>query len=228
MSQTKLSRLPRRWPPRRWPPRRWPPRHWPALLLATLLASLLGACNTTSPSTYYMLTASGAGTPSGSKPSLGIGPIEVPEYLNRNGIVYGTDDNQLVISSYERWAEPLSDGIGRVLGFNLAVAMNTQSLQSYPWARGQSPDYGVQVNVLSMDANESEASLVAEWRIKASTGKRMVSHRISSLTTPMSASEFSAAAIAPAYSQLLLLLSEEIAAAIRDDMAHDTAEKPAD
>jgi uncharacterized lipoprotein YmbA len=194
------------------------PRHWPGVLLATLLASLLGACNTTSPSTYYMLTASGTRTPSGSMPSLGIGPIEVPQYLNRNGIVYGTDNNQLVISSYERWAEPLSDGIERVLGFNLALAMDTQSLQTYPWARGQGPDYGVQVNVLSMDANESEASLVAEWRIRAPTDKRMVSHRISRLTTPISASAFSAAAIASAYSELLRLLSEDIAVAIRADM----------
>lgn len=201
------------------------PQRWPRLLLTTLMAGLLVACSTTSPHTYYMLTTSWAEIPSGNTPSLGIGPIEVPEYLNRSGIMYGTNDNQLVISSYERWAEPLSDGIERVLGFNLALVLDTQSLQTFPWTRGQGPDYGVQVSVLSMDANEREASLAAEWRIRAPGEKRMVSHRISQLTTPMAAGAFSAAAIASAYSELLRMLSEDIAAAIRDDIGLEMGQK---
>ena len=183
-----------------------------------LLCVLLCGCTDNTTSNYYMLTASAAPAPTGNHPSLGVGPIEVPQYLNRSSMVYGKDANRVTVSSYERWAEPLADGIQRVLGFNLAASLNTQSIQAYPWSREQAPDYGVRVNILLLDANVDTATMTAEWRVLAGTDRRLVSHRISQLSLPMTDTLTYPASIAPAYSQLMLELSEEIASAIRADM----------
>ena len=183
-----------------------------------LLCVLLGACTDTRTSNYYMLTASAAPVPTGNRPSLGVGPIEVPQYLNRTSLVYGKEANQVTVSSHERWAEPLADGIQRVVGFNLAASLNTQSIQAYPWSRDQAPDYGIRVTILLLDANADTATMTAEWRVRAGTERRLVSHRISRLSLPMNDARTYPASIAPAYSQLLLDLSEEIAATIRADL----------
>ena len=87
-----------------------------------LLPLLLSACLSTPPSHYYLLSAHDGDQPTGVNPSVGIGPISLPEYLNRNSMVYRREDNQLQIAGYERWAEPLTDGILRVIGLNLAMA----------------------------------------------------------------------------------------------------------
>lgn len=187
-------------------------------LVFAALCTLLCACTDTRTSNYYMLTAFTGPAPTGNHPSLGIGPIEVPRYLNRTSMVYGKEANQVTVSSYERWAEPLADGIERVLGFNLAANLNTQSIQSYPWSREGAPDYGIRVNILLLDANTDTATMTAEWRVLTGPDRRLVSHRISQLSLPMTDTATYPASIAPAYSQLLLNLSEEIAATVRADM----------
>ena len=188
------------------------------ILPFAILSALLCACTDTRTSNYYMLTASAAPAPTGNHPSLGIGPIEVPQYLNRTSLVYGKEANKVTVSSYERWAEPLADGIRRVVGFNLAATLNTQSIQAYPWSREQAPDYAVRVTILLLDANTETATMTAEWRVQAGADRRLVSHRISRLSLPMTAAQVYPASIAPAYSQLLLDLSEEIASTIRADL----------
>jgi hypothetical protein len=62
--------------------------------------------------------------------------------------------------------------------------------------------------------------MAAEWRVMAGTDQRPVSHRISQLSLPMTDTAPYPASIAPTYSQLLLNLSEEIAATVRADMQH--------
>ena len=184
--------------------------------LATLaLIFLLAGCGTTPPNNYYLLSARGAGhAPVNQSPSLGIGPIEIPEYLNRNGLVYNRDGNQLYIASYERWAEPVANGVERVISLNLAGMLDTENVQSFPWYRSEQPDYGVQVTLMSLDANDTQATLIAEWVLTRPGSRQVLSRRISRLFHDMPVGTVSAAQIAPAYSELLFQLSEIIAAKI--------------
>ena len=181
---------------------------------------LLAGCGTTPPNNYYLLSAGGAGHGSDNQsPSLGIGPIEIPEYLNRNGLVYNRDGNQLYIASYERWAEPVANGVERVISLNLAGLLDTENVQSFPWYRSEQPDYGVQVTLMSLDANDTQATLIAEWVVTRPGSRQVLSRRISRLFHDMPAGTVSAAQIAPAYSELLFQLSELIAAKISEDIA---------
>lgn len=192
-----------------------------AALLSAI--AILAACGSSPPSNHYILTAVRGDIPTRSSPSLGIGPVAIPEYLKRNGMVYNRAGNQLMVSSTERWAEPLEDGIKRVLSMNLAQMVNTQNVRFFPWNRRRHPDYGITINVLLMDANTSEARLVAEWLIYQPASAETVIRRISRVSEPLPGGELTAAQIAPAYSELLRQLSEIIAEAILADEKIDAA-----
>jgi len=189
------------------------------------LVLFISACGSSPRSNYYILTAgSGSGTPpAGETPSLGIGPMQIPEYLNRSNLVYHRQGNSLEISNTENWAEPLDEGITRVIAINLAQLLNTQDVRFFPWHPKRAPDYGVKVNLLSLDASDRQATLAAEWLVYRTANAQTVRRRVSRLHHPLPEGDTGPGQIAPAYSQLLWLLSKLIAEAVSDDM-----EAPAD
>ncbi len=185
-----------------------------------LLMVLLAACGSSPRNNYYLLTSDVTEAPSGNSPSIGIGPIAVPEYLNRTSLVYSKQGNRLQISSTERWAEPLEAGIIRIMSANLASQLDTQDIRSFPWGPAQSPDYGVAVSLWQLDANEQRALLAAEWRIVHPASGDSVARRIVTLQQPMPGGEFNVDQIARAYSELFEQLSTLISEAIE---AHQNA-----
>jgi len=191
------------------------------LLGSAVAALLLVACSSSPQHNFYLLSAENRTLTSGQTPSLGIGPIEIPEYLNRNSLVYSRGSNQLHIASFERWAEPLADGIERVLGLNLAAELGTQNIRPHPWQRTDAPAYAVQLWVLSLDAAGEEAELVVEWRVTRPGESRPLERRISRLSQPLPGPDWQAADAAGAYSRLLQALSAEIAVVIRAAEAED-------
>ena len=181
---------------------------WLALLV------FLAGCGTTPQSDYYILSAPVSALPTGNEPTLGIGPIFIPEYLNRNSMVYLAGDNELEIASFERWAEPIGDGVQRVLAVNLATMLDTQNVTAFPWSRSHSPDYAVRLQIVGLDADSTRASLMAEWVLLSGADPGgEITRRLSRMEIPLAN-----AAVAAAYSTLLHQLSEEIAAAIREAM----------
>jgi uncharacterized lipoprotein YmbA len=183
-----------------------------ARLIAATAVVLLTACSSTPDSEYYLLTALASGGSNNESPSVGVGPIEVPQYLNRNSLVYHRAGNQIEVASFERWAEPLTDGLSRVISLNLSALLSSQSVQVFPWPQQYAPTYAVSVNVLELDAEGTQASLVAKWAIRRTKGE-LITRRLTRLNEPLNGSD-SAASITAAYSRLLLTLSEEIAAGI--------------
>lgn len=192
----------------------------PIKLLTVVCALLLAACGSSPQHQYYLLNSNQQAPAMGQSPSLGVGPITIPEYLNRSGMVYSENGNRLHVARYERWAEPLEDGIQRVLGLNLSAALGTQNIRPHPWQRNDIPEFAVQVWLLSLDAGNNSAELVAEWRVTR-TGdgaSTPVAQRISRLSAPLPGPGWQAADTAAAYSDLLQRLSDEIASVIRRDM----------
>lgn len=189
----------------------------PIRLIAALALLLLAGCGTTPPSTYHLLDARGTTLPSGDSPSLGVGPIMIPEYLNRNGLVYRKDSNTLEIASYERWAEPLADGIERVLSLNLASLLDTQNVRTFPWNRSRAPQFSVRVRIVALDAKPAKAELVAEWLLlQPGDPDTELTRQLTTLSAPLGGDTAGGAAVASAYSDLLMQLSERISAEIRE------------
>jgi uncharacterized lipoprotein YmbA len=105
--------------------------------------------------------------------TLGIGPIEFPDYLSRLQIVTRTSANQIVIAQERRWGEPLDRNFVRVFSENLSLLLNTQRIEKYPWPHKTHIDYQIEINVQRFETStDGQSQLIARWVIKdGTTGK---------------------------------------------------------
>ena len=185
------------------------------------LVLCLAACGSSPPNQYYRLTPHANPNAAGATPSLGVGPVNIPDYLRRSGMVYGGDGNQLLISEQQRWAEPLDEGIERVVGLNLAQLLQTDNLRLFPWQLNDIPEYAVKLAVLELDTEQGDAVLVADWVIERPTTDATVARHITRLRHPLPPGPIRPVDLASAYSTLFYQLSEKIAAAIATAEAAD-------
>jgi uncharacterized lipoprotein YmbA len=182
-----------------------------------LLTGLVTACGSTPRSDYYMLSANARGSMGSEGPSIGVGPVSVPEYLKRREMVLNRSANRLDLADFDRWAEPLDAGVLRVTALNLSVLLKTQQVQTFPWRRSNLPDFGISIAVVQFSMKGRQALLVAEWTVtEPATGTAVMQH-ISRLEN--SAAGGDPEDVAVAYSDLLKDLSQEIATAITEHRA---------
>jgi uncharacterized lipoprotein YmbA len=193
-------------------------------LVFVLLGLSLAGCGTLSPrpnpSRFFTLTAiaqpGATATKDSSNPggiSLGIGPIRLPSYLDRQEIVTRVSPNRFDVSENDRWAEPLETNFTRVLAQNLAVLLNTDQLVSYPWEMNRRPAYQVEVEVLHFETNAGgDVQLSARWTV-LDPNKKIRLKSGETVLTRQPATKSTDASVA-ALSETLGDLSREIANAI--------------
>ena len=159
---------------------------WLVLLACALL---LAGCARTAPVSYYQLSAQETARPAPaaetSKMVLGIGPVRLPEYLDRPQIVTRLSATRLQLADSHRWAEPLGENIPRVLGENLSALLGTDRILLHPWPASRGTDYQLLVEILHFE-NEGDAAarLVALWSVKGKDGAMVLAERRSSLLIP--------------------------------------------
>lgn len=108
--------------------------------------------------------SSNAASPRTRKPTIGVGPVTVPTYLDRSQILVRVGPRRLQPLPFDHWAEPLEENVARVLVHNLAVLTGSDAVYGYPWPRDQAPPVQLHVTVERFDAGlGGEAVLVALW-----------------------------------------------------------------
>jgi uncharacterized lipoprotein YmbA len=101
---------------------------------AGLAALTLGGCFSPQPdpSKFFVLAPAATGgansiAPAGlatsSSPTIGLGPIKLPQYLDRDEVVTRVGPNRLELSDRDRWAEPLADNFKQVLAQDLTHSL---------------------------------------------------------------------------------------------------------
>jgi len=139
----------------------------------------------------YVLTPMASTTEGGSvagkiEGTIGIGPLAMPEYLNRPQIVTRGDGHQLQAAPFANWAEPLKQNVMRVLADNISVLARNDAVYSYPWRVGYAPRYQLQVAVVQFDADRNrEATLIVRWEWVDQVGVPMMTRRRSVLRAPL-------------------------------------------
>jgi uncharacterized lipoprotein YmbA len=147
--------------------------------------------------------------------AIGVGPVVLPEYLNRTQIVTRAGDHQLQLAEFDRWAEPLTRNFIRVLMMNLSTSLSTGLIAPHPWNRSTPIDYQVVVHVVRFDAGEDgTASLMARWSIIDGAEREILRVRKSAFREPVDSGGYQATV--GSMSRLVGALSLEIAEAIRD------------
>ena len=176
-------------------------------------AALAVGCGTSPPSNYYTLVSTA--TPSGAPPArfgVEVGPVSVPDSVDRPNFVVAVGPNQVSIDEFHRWAAPLGDGIARVVAGDLAVLLQTPDVATAPFANFD-PVYRVTIDVQRFDSRPGEAALVeAVWVVRKIAGGETRSGRTQARET-VQGDGFDA--LAAAHSRALGKLSADIAAGIR-------------
>jgi uncharacterized lipoprotein YmbA len=189
----------------------------PLPLLPLLALGLAGCLRNVAPTHFYLLKPiseaarpAPAGTAEG--PSLGLGPIRIPAYLDRPQIVTAVSGAEYKLADEHRWAERLDETITRVLGQNLAALIPTDRVFFHPWALSQKPDVQVGVTVQEFHADAAgQVRLAALWTLK--TGDEPAGHHRFTCVRPATAGDYHQ--IAEVQSLCLEQLSRAIAGAVR-------------
>ena len=193
-----------------------------------VLAAVVGAvsCAVTDPTQYYTLglppaaggarvAIAAAGAAALGPVSIGVGPVIMPAYLDRVQMVTRSSADQVEISTFTRWAEPLEDGIARVLGDEIGASVPTERIATFPWrgVAARAIQYQVVVAVLRFDGRpDGDVVLDARWRILGRDGAE-VAFRRSTLTEPTGGP--GVMPMVAAMTRALAALGREIAAEIR-------------
>ncbi|HHJ19948.1 MAG TPA: membrane integrity-associated transporter subunit PqiC [Gammaproteobacteria bacterium] len=183
------------------------------LMLTTLL---LGACGSTPPSHFYLLTPMATVVEAGDNSrhvGIGVGPLRFPEYLSRDTIVRYETDSRVTIAETQRWAEPLEYNFSRVLAENLSRLLQSDKVLRYPWAPWRKPDYQLVMDVMRFEAGDNgKVELVVQWALLEGKNKKPLLEKHSRFV--QSATE-DFDSIVNAHSQALAAFSQEVAAVIR-------------
>ena len=213
-----------------------PMRNLLLALIFCLTIYLAGCINTPLPD-YYVLTPESAQPGSGlldagevditatdarlsglsqlSDLAVGVGPITIPETVNRQNIVTPRDANQLEVAEFHRWSEPLRENISRVVITNLAERLGVSKLYAYPWLRAQI-DHIARIDVLRMTGElGNEVYLQVRWQIlTGSKPHELLDTRITEYRQAVSGGGYSS--LVAAYSMAYASLSDDIARALAE------------
>ncbi len=203
---------------------RRPPSATVAAAILGALAGLLvaGGCFSPRPdsSKFFVLAPVGAaaansmapaGLAASSGSTVGIGPIKLPEYLDRDEVVTRVGPNRLKLSDKDQWAEPLDNNFKQVFAQDLTQSLGTHSITFYPWPGTTRVAYQVRIDVYRFETDLSaNAQLVAHWQVLDGSGKLLYASdsNLSEQTQP-------GESVAAALSRTVDGLARQIASAIQ-------------
>jgi len=152
------------------------------LFLMNASLFMLAGCGGSAPTRFYVLSilpqSAQLAANAGRNLAVGVGPVELPEYLDIPQIVTRTGQNELNLADFDKWGEPLKDNANQVLAENLAVLLPSKKVHTYPWKRSSTLDYQVVVKITRFDHTEGgETVLHTRWNILSGDGNREILSR---------------------------------------------------
>lgn len=141
-----------------------------SITLCVLVSLLVAACGSSPPVRYFALSPmdSVQRQDPDDAVTLGLGPLRLPEYLNRSQIVTRGSGSELEIDEFSRWAEPLTLALHRVVSTDVDNMMNGVMVIAFPWEAvvRNEVDYRLLGEVTRFDADRSgRVVLDIQWAI---------------------------------------------------------------
>lgn len=145
--------------------------------LALALLALAGGCTTSPPVRMHLLAVEPEGPLQGAARTpplvLGVGPIEVVDYLERPELVTRRGRTSLALAELDRWGERFEVMLARVLRESLARLLATDAVIELPSDREMQPEQRLAVQILRFEADERGAvELEARWQLFGRSGDR--------------------------------------------------------
>jgi len=179
---------------------------------------IIGGCASTPPSRFYVLSPMQGENRQAEADeacaAISVGPVELPDYVDRSQIVTRISPNKLSLAEFDQWAEPLKESFARVLMENLSILLCADPISLYPSRGPTAIDYRVEVEVIRIDGKLGErASLIARWMILDEKDNTVLFTKKSNLSSPAQGGDYEA--LVSAQSQTIAALSRDIAEALK-------------
>jgi uncharacterized lipoprotein YmbA len=150
-----------------------------AIIGACLAAALLGACGTPAREQFYTLTplALPAATAADaadarSRRTVSVGPVRVPEIVDRPQFVVRRGSNRVDVVEQHRWAQSLRAEIARALAIDLGGRLADAYVVTSADQAAQNAAYRIQIDIDQFEAVPGEAVTVqATWSIRPAEGE---------------------------------------------------------
>lgn len=190
----------------------------PRRLALAALAACAAGCTLLAPapdpSRFYVLAAAGGAASGSSELALGVGPVRLAGYLAVPEIQVRASATEVRRGGVDRWAEPLEEGIVRVLAQDLSALLGTREVVLFPWYAEQRPACQVQLFVRRFEL-EPDGSGLLEVRYEVTDLAGSRGHRVRDVELRRPAAGADTAASVAALSEALSGLAEQIAADVK-------------
>ncbi|MBC2717317.1 MAG: membrane integrity-associated transporter subunit PqiC [Desulfobacteraceae bacterium] len=179
------------------------------------LFCFFGCRSSTLPSAFYTLAPMAEITQPDAYASLpditiGVGPVKLPEYLNRPQIVTRSGPHRIDLSEFNRWGGLLDQDILKVMFENLSVFFPKNRILQFPWGADIRPDYRISIDIRQFDGKTGGAvKLKAIWTLRNNQKEEnTILTRQSIIEQPVTGTGYEG--LVAALSQSLAELSKEI------------------
>lgn len=184
-----------------------------------LFAAILGGCASSSPSRFYQLSALSVQTvstrdvPREGSIVVSVGPLRIPDYLDRPQIVTRSGKNELKLAEFDRWAGSIESDIIRVLVEDISAQLPSDRFFVVRWLplleSQVASSYKVEIMVNRFEGTlGGEVSLHAQWALFGKE-KQLPLMKQLNISEPVKGSSYEA--LVDAMSRALERLSREIA-----------------
>ncbi|MDO8281353.1 MAG: PqiC family protein [Thermodesulfovibrionia bacterium] len=194
--------------------------HRSAVLCFIVLITLVTGCAVTKESRFYTLNSISSqavvqrSVETHERVLIALGPVEIPDVLDRPQIVFYSGSNQLVYSEFDRWAGSLKDDISHVITADISELLVSDGVTLVSWRQPVPAKYRIDLRITKFGKiSENEVALSARWTISDGKDKKVVHVSESKINESIEGQGH--AAVVTAMSRSLQSLSREIADVIR-------------
>jgi len=135
-----------------------------AWLCISLVLAMLTGCFGSSPNVRYYVLSTEPAPANDKETSLGVGPFELPEYLNRSQVVTRNEGNRLIINEFDRWGENLEMSISRRITADIAASNDDLLVYEVMRTTSFPGDYRTFGQIMRFEADQSNTvTLEVVW-----------------------------------------------------------------
>ncbi|MGH7167733.1 MAG: PqiC family protein [Nitrospiraceae bacterium] len=183
----------------------------------SLLAGALTGCGGSPPARFYVLSVAPSVAAEGTEKasadySVTVGPVSLPDAVDRPQLVVRVGANQVALLEEHRWAEPLQGEIARVIAGNLSQLLGARQVVAYSPQTTGDEEYRVTVDIQRFDSVVGQSAQIdAVWTVRGAGG---TAHKTGRTVARESTGESSYDALVAAHSRALATVSAQIGEAI--------------
>jgi len=143
---------------------------------------------------------------------IGVGPIKIPEFLNRPQMVT-QNESRLDFAEFDRWGEPLTQAIARIINENLKSMLPDATIETFPWNVFITVKYQVILDFIQIESRlDKDVFFVVQWSLLNLDTKEMMLTKRLTLRQPINGHSY--AGLSEALSIAVGSLSRDIAEAV--------------